>query len=790
MKKTILFIALSLACTLAHAQTQVIQYGPDIVRVLKGKDHKSYSIIMSPQKSETASFRWEEDSNGNLTFLSNDGKVLLRETGTASTPISEGVDKGHLAVSQTWRLDKDEQIFGLGQRREGQTMSQRGQSFRLWNTNTHTYIPYFTSEKGYGVYWDNAGETWFSDNADGTTFRSSVSDGVDYYFIYRDGTQDGVMAGIRQLTGQATMFPLWAYGFWQCRERYKTPDEVAEVLDEFRKREIPIDAIVQDWQYWGCDSNWNSMKFENPHYLNKIGDKAQMRFLPNDENADREIEKFNRLGQPRLKAPQDMVDYVHNNNAHIMITIWPDFGPWTKQYAELKKINALLPFDTWPRNRGVLVYDAFNPKARDIYWKYLTNLYKMGMDAWWTDSTEPDHFEHDGDSDYITHDGSWRSVKNAFSIVTNRGIYEHQRAMKGNQKRSLQMTRSGAFGIHHYGTFSWSGDIQSTWEEMKNQIPSGLNYVICGTPMWNTDLGGFFCWDYNNDPKNPWAQEINVRWMQWGTFMPLMRSHCSSPMVTEIYKYGEPGEWAYDAMKSAIQLRYRLLPYIYSTAGMTVQNSEVMMRPFVMDFPHDKKAILRDDEYMFGRSILVKPVTDPLYTWKDEKKKGHVFVSGNSKADENQFMKLAATPVDVYLPEGTLWFDLYTGARYNGGRQYKVAAPIDRIPAFVRAGSILPLGPSVQYSGEKDWSTLDVDIYPGSDGSFALYEDEGNNYNYENGKFSTITFTWNDTARTLTIADRRGTFNGMLTDRTFNLRLVGGQSKSIRYDGSELVVKF
>ena len=289
-----------------------------------------------------------------------------------------------------------------------------------------------------------------------------------------------------------------------------------------------------------------------------------------------------------------------------MISIWASFGPWTEQYRELKKMNALLPFETWPRNSGVMPYDVFNPKARNLYWKYLTHLYQMGFDAWWTDSTEPDHFEKPGDENYQTFDGSWLGVKNAFPLLHNKSIYEHQRAMKGNTKRSLQMTRSGSLGIQHYGTICWSGDVVASWDEMKNQIPSGLNFSLCGIPFWNTDLGGFFYWEFEQNPKNPAIQELQTRWMQWGTFMPLMRNHCSSPMVSELYEFGKQGDWAYDAMIKAIKLRYRLLPYIYSTAGDCVQNSGSMMRALVMDYAADKKASRLNDEYLFGRNILVK----------------------------------------------------------------------------------------------------------------------------------------------------------------------------------------
>lgn len=614
-------------------------YSPSIVRVVKAAKgssvkKKSYSVIMTPEVFENfkitntvdgislASDRITVNVNsttGEITFANSKGETLLKDTRTMLTPRTDEANKGKYKVAQTFILDKDEAVYGLGQLRDTY-MNQRGRKVELWNNNTHIYIPYFTSEKGYGLYWDNAGKSYYEDNEQGTTMTSEVGTCADYYFMYDDGSQDGVISAIRTLTGQATMFPLWTMGYWQCRERYKTSDELAGVVDKFRELQIPLDGIVQDWQYWGCDSNWNAMKFQNPYYINKVNDPAWTKYMPED------LKKLKAQGKPRLKSPAEMVKYVHNNNAHLMISIWANFGPWTEPFKELKKINALYPFDTWPRKSGTMPYDVFNPKARDIYWKYLTNLYNMGMDAWWTDSSEPDHFEKAGDENYQTYDGSWLSVKNAFPLVHNKGIYEHQRAMKNNYKRSFQMTRSASFGIQHYGTHSWSGDIQCSWDEMKNQVPSGLNFSLCGIPFWNTDLGGFFYWDYRNDPKNPALQEIHTRWLQWGTFMPLMRNHSSSPMQSEIYKFGNKGEWCYDAMVDAIKLRYRLLPYIYSMAGDCVQRSGTMMRALVMDFKNDHKATRLNDEYMFGRNLLVKPVTDPLYTWRDNKKNGHTII--------------------------------------------------------------------------------------------------------------------------------------------------------------------
>lgn len=793
-------------CRLVADQNVCITfYSPTIVRVVKSDaaltstpEKKSYSVILKPQVLNGVSTHTDGDmvtmqsayitvtlnqKTGEISFQSNNGTKLLVDAQTALTQRTDEANKGKYRIKQTFRLDKDEAIYGLGQLNNGQ-MNQRGLHQRLWNYNTYTAIPYFSSEKGYGVYWDNAGDSSFDDDETGTTLTSEVGICADYYFMYKDGTQDGVIASIRELTGQATMFPLWAMGFWQCRERYKTSDELAGVLDRYRELSIPVDAIVLDWQYWGCDSNWNAMRFQNPYYINKVGDPAYDKYLPED------MRNLKAQGEPRLKSPEEMVKYVHQNNAHLMITIWPTFGPWTQLYKDLDKIHALLPFDTWPQKVNAHPYDVYNPKARDLYWRYLTHLYQMGMDAWWTDSTEPDHFEREGDADYQTYDGSWRSVKNAYAMVHNKSIYEHQRAMKGNNKRSLQMTRSASFGIQHYGTFSWSGDIVSSWQTMKQQVPSGLNYTLCGIPFWNTDIGGFNYYEFDQTPKDPAVQELKARWMQWGTFMPLMRNHCCSPMVSEFYEFGQKGDWCYDAMVDAVKLRYRLLPYIYSNAGDCVQNSGSMMRALVMDYAADKKASRLNDEYLFGRNLLVKPVTTPLYTWKDNDKKGHTIYPD---------VKQAAAPIDVYLPQGNLWYDFWDNAVYDGGQSVQRLCPIDIIPVYVKAGTILPFGPEVQYSNEKAWDDLEIRVYPGADGTFTLYEDEGDNYNYEKGRFTEIQFAWDNASRTLSIAPRKGSYKGMLQDRTFRIVLVKPNSgkgnvpmketQTIRYTGQAVQVQ-
>lgn len=783
---------------------EIIFYSPSIVRVIKYPsaqmpDKKSYPIIKTPEKinivykrnGDKIQMKTENmlvtlhSSTGKVTYQTLQGNTLLseKELGTNFTPRKD-VTRDAFTVSQAFALQPEEAIYGLGQRQSG-AMNHRNQQVHLSNGNTNICIPYFTSEKGYGVYWDNPGISQFSDTPYETSFSSQVGECADYYFMYEDGTQDGVIACIRNLTGNAPMFPLWTMGYWQCRERYKSPDELCEVLDKYRELKVPLDGIVQDWQYWGCDSNWNAMKFMNPRYINKLDDKEALRYLPNGEDKTAKFDK------PRFKTPEEMIKYVHKNNAHLMISVWASFGPWTDQFKELEKMGALLKFETWPPKSGAHPYDPFNKDARDLYWRYLSHLHNMGIDAWWTDSTEPDHLNpKDSDFDLMTADGSFRSVHNAFPLATNQGVYNNQRAVS-NDKRVFQMTRSGYFGQQHYGALSWSGDVVSSWEVLRNQIPAGLNFTLCGIPYWNTDLGGFFGWEYNNDCTNVAYQELHARWFQWGCFMPLMRNHCSSPMMNEIWRFGKEGDWAYDAQKRFIDLRYRLLPYIYSLTGAVTHENGTIMRPLVMDFATDRKAILLDNEYMFGKNILVCPVTQPLYTKKVEGNKGVATVANIAKA---------SSPVQVYLPKGSKWIDFWTNEMIEGGREISRECPISIMPLYIKAGSILPLGPKVQYTSEKKWNDLDICIYPGANGEFTLYEDEFDNYDYEKGVFTSIRFTWDDANRTLTISDRNGSYPGMLKNRRFNLTVMkpGKQNaetvmikadKRVSYSGKKMSFK-
>ena len=718
-------------------QIELQFYSPSIVRVIKypeGKtcEKQSLSIIQTPQKTainikrqgDELSLKSEKlevllNLKTGIVAFANQTFQLLSEKKTAT--MFENVNDAGVetySISQSFALDKDEAIYGLGQQQQGK-MSKRNVKLNMIQGNTDDYVPFFLSEKGYGLFWDNYSPTVFEDNAEHTLFKSDVADGIDYYFMYGRNA-DAVIACMRTLTGQVPMFPLWIYGFWQSRERYKSQDELLDVVKKFRELTVTLDGIIQDWQYWGNNYLWNAMEFLNPGFYD----------------------------------PQKMVNDVHNLNAHIIISIWNSFGPMTKQYKELEKIDALFNFDTWPQSgsekwpprldypSGVKVYDPYNPAARDIYWKYLNKgIFSLGMDGWWIDSSEPDHFNpKPSDFDAKTYLGSFRKVRNAFPLMTVGGVYQHQRAL-ASEKRVFILTRSAFAGQQRYGANTWSGDVVASWDALRNQISAGLNFSLCGIPYWNSDIGGFFLWNFKNPLENADYRELHVRWIEFGAFCPMMRSH-GEGAPREIYQFGKKGNPTYDAIEKYINLRYSLLPYIYSTSWNVTAHQSSMMRALVMDFADDKQALNINDEYMFGSSLLVSPVTESI----------------KSK--------------NVYLPKGNGWYDFWTGEKFNGGQTINKEVPLDIIPLFVKEGTILPIGPKVQYAAEKKWDNLEIRIYEGANGEFTLYEDENDNYNYEKGIYSTIAFTWNEKHKTLTIGDCKGSFPGMPSNRKFNIVFV------------------
>ncbi len=775
MKRPIIALAsLLLSLTLGAQEVKVTFYTPGIVRIQKSDAatlataKKSFSVVAEPEDvkfSESGSadktyssslIKVSVSSDGKVTF-SVKGKKILSEADHYLTTRLQGMDEGSFVVGQKFKLDEDEPVYGLGILQDGE-LSLRGKNRYMRQDNTEDFMPVVQSVKGYGILWDNPSPTIFRDDASGMLFESEVGDRVDYYFIY-GGDADGVIAGIRKLTGTVPMLPLWSYGFMQSRERYKTQDEILGVLEGYRSRRIPIDCVIQDWQYWGNNYLWNAMEFLNE-------------------------------GFPDPKA---MVDEIHAKNAHLLISIWASFGPMTKPYRELAAKGHLLNFETWPQSglpywpprmdypSGVLPYDAFSGEARDIYWKHLLRLENLGIDGWWMDSTEPDHHSYkDSDLEIMTGEGSYRSVLNAFPILTVSGVVDNQLTV--SDRRPMILTRSAFTGQQRTGANTWSGDVQSTWDDFRHQIPAGLGYTLTGNPNFNSDIGGFFPGAYNKRgetascSRNPRFQELYVRWLQFSLFNPMMRSHGESSR-REIWEFGKEGEPVYDAILKFIKMRYTLLPYIYSTSWKVTSDNGSFMRALVMDFPKDKNVWNMGSEFMFGDAYLVAPVTKALYTsetrgWSEE--------TPDWTADKS---------FNVYLPKGASWYDYWTGKLHQGGRYVSVSAKLDDIPLFVKAGSIVPEGPDVQYCNEKPWDELVIKVYPGANGSFTLYEDEGDGQNYRKGEYSTIEFTLK--GRTLSIGERSGSFKGMPQKRVFKLVFAdGAASKEVEYSGDKMSINF
>ena len=789
MKSRIITVLMTLLAplTLCAQGVKIEFFTPSIVHVVKYPGQpvtpESKVIIAKPQQvaltqhgntTESAELKVQlNEKTGCLTFMTAKGKVLLREKSHTFTPLN-----------QTFTLDKGEAIYGLGTIQNGK-MNRRGEHKRMEQSNLEDFQNVIQSIKGWGIYWDNYAPTQFDDDARGMSLTSEAGDVIDYYFMY-GGSADGVIAKMRHLSGDVPMFPLWTYGFWQSKERYKSAAETESIVDKYRELQVPLDGIIQDWQYWGSNYLWNAMDFLAEDFANG----------------------------------KQMIQNVHQKHAHFMISIWASFGPQTQQFRELDAKGLLLPIETWPQSgishiwpprmdypSGVKVYDAFSPEARAIYWKYLKKLYDYGTDAWWMDSTDPDFFNpKESDYQHPVTGGTWRSLRNAFPLETVRGIYQAQRK-DDRGKRIFIMTRSSFAGQQHYGSNMWSGDVASSWEMLRNQIPAGLSFTLTGNPNFNTDIGGFFCGSYNTKgsgsaPKNPQFQELYVRWMQYGLFCPVFRSH-GADAPREIWQFGEPGTPVYQSIKNLIDFRYRLIPYLYSTASQVTNNNFSYMRPLFSDFAADKKVWDMTDEFMFGRSILACPIVEAQYTqekivkedamtgWDKKNLKIEELENGSNKQlqsfNPSTFESLKSAT--KYLPKGANWYDFWTGKLYKGGQNVVLTTRFDQVPMFVRAGSIVPLGPVMQYVGEKPWDNLEIRIYPGADAEFSLYEDEGDGYNYEQGYYSNIIFTWTDRTRTLHISARQGGYKGMILERKFTLMLPDGTTKTIDYSGNQVTVK-
>jgi len=553
---------------------------------------------------------------------------------------------------------------------------------------------------------------------DKTTFRSANAKSLDYVVFYGKNA-DEVIADYRDLSGNVPMLPLWAFGFWQCRERYTSGKHLVQTVEEFRRRALPVDVIVQDWQYWG-KHGWGVPQFDTTNYPN----------------------------------PEQFIKQLHDLNAQFSISVWENLDKKSEVAKEYLDKNLYLANSPW--------IDIYNPETQKTHWNALNkNLFSLGVDSWWMDATEPENDALVGKQTYF---GLGDFYRLTYPLFVSKAIYEGQRATDPS-KRVAIITRSAFAGQQRYGTINWSGDIGWNWDAFKRQIVAGLNFSLTGMPYWTTDIGGFFR-PGRGQYTDAKYHDILTRWFQWGTFNPIFRIH-GYQTETEPWKYGDT---VMNDMRSMLNLRYRLMPYIYSEAWQVSKNGSTMMRPMVMDFKNDSTAIGQSYQYMFGKSILVAPVTEA-----------------------------AVTEWNVYLPKSNGWYDFWTGKHFTGGQTIKADAPQDKIPLFVKAGSIVPMGKFMQYTSEKPMDTLEIRIYPGADGQFTLYNDEGNNYNYEKGKYTTVPFRWNEQQQTLTVDKQQGSYAGALKKCVLNIIWVNElngkgieispKAKTVVYTGEKISVR-
>ena len=724
---------------------------------------------------------------GSVRFLSADGASILSEApDNGAMMSSQGQEGAARGVERHFALSPGEALYGLGQHQEG-FFNLRDIPIRLLQANTDIAVPFLVSTKGYGLLWNNASLTDFNpttktiqldetgkgtfqsgpegvygfllsgnlrnrlrlsiddtrlidiDNmwvpssagaktrlaanksyriqaetggettlsvrmpSDGMGFRSDSGQAIDYYFMF--GPQPSqVVAEYREFTGAAPLLPRWAYGFWQCRERYASQQQILDTATEFRKRKIPVDVFVQDWQYWG-KYGWNAMRFDESAYPD----------------------------------PAAMMSALHRQDLHLVISVWAKFGAETEVNRQMERAHLLLTSDASTAEPGEANEhenwaDLFSPATQKEFWSQLDRgLFRFGLDGWWLDASEP---EGDPLKNDVTYLGPGKTVRNAFPLFETSAVYDGQRAADQN-KRVVILSRSAYAGQQRNASISWSGDISANWETLRRQIPAGLSFGVSGFPYWTTDIGGFF------RPADQYTSaayhELLIRWFEYGAFCPIFRIH-GYRSETEMWKYGPEVE---RILTEYDQLRYRLLPYIYSSAWGVTNRGEVLMKALPFVFPSDLTVRDIGDQFLFGDALLVNPVTQP-----------------------------DAIKRNVVLPAGGNWVDFWTGERYKGGQTVAVDAPLDRMPILVKEGSIVPVGPIVQSAAEAA-DPLEIRVYSGKDADFELYEDSGDGYAYEHSAYSTVRLHWNDRLHELTIADRVGKFPEMRANRAIQIVLVG-----------------
>lgn len=708
----------------------------------------------------TSSISARVDKNSlKVDFVDSAGKTILAE-GQRSAQAATVYGEDCYNIKQSFRYSAGEVLYGLGSFQSAD-MALNGKKITLLQKNRDDVVPVIVSTNRYGVIWDNYSYGEFNDTRGSYYLWSEVADEIDYFFIYGDNI-DSIVSAYRQLTGTAPMYPKWAFGYMQSKQKYNTQDEIVSVVKGFRERKFPLDLIVQDWLYWP-EGQWGQKSFDRKNYPD----------------------------------PAKMVKDIHDMDAKIMISIWPNMTKGTPDQIQLAKIHGLFADD---EHLNVLM-----PAARQLYWKQVNDsLISTGIDALWADCSEG--YDSDWTSpffklpdvklDQVNSDALKKMMNsgryiNVYALLHTKGLYEGWRSTT-SQKRVFILTRSTFAGMQRYAASYWTGDVSANWEDFRKQIPAGLNYCMTGLPYWTTDIAGYFIkhqpgWWFSNGAyekgqEDEGFKELYTRWFQFAAFCPLFRAH-GADFPREPWAFGAPESRTYQTLLKFTNLRYRLLPYTYSLAWKVTSENYTMMRALPFDFMSDSAVFNINDQYMFGPSIMVSPVVRPLYYHRN-----------NVKIDSSSYTR------EVYLPKGTEWFDFWTGKQFEGGQKVEADASYETMPLFVRAGSVIPMGPFIQYTTERS-DPIEIRIYPGADGEFAIYEDENDNYDYLKGFYSLITFQWNDAQKKLTINERKGSYPGMLEERMFNIVVVRENKgtgveipetfdKKIKYVGKKVVMNF
>ena len=664
------------------------------------------------------------ETNRNLTVRTSQGEELIHERPNLPRTYRPSEAQGLFHIEDRFGPDATEALYGLGQHQSGM-LNYRGSVVELGQNNTDVAIPLVVSSKGYAILWNTASFSYFDNRFPlELNLESMAAPQIDYYILY--GPQmDSIIHLYRSMTGHVPLFPEWAYGFFQSKDRYKTQAEILSIAAEYRSRHIPIDAIVQDW-FW-----WNPGHKGDPVYNSGYTDvPAELKTL-------------------------------HDEHVHAMISAWALMDPDSENFKQMVQKGFEID-DTQ-------AYDPTNPAARDFFWnQFVGKLFAQGWDAFWLDSSEPEEaWPHVGDAvlrDKQLHIGSGLEYTNVFPLEHTAGVAAHWK-QADPEKRVFLLTRSAFMGQQRVGATVWSGDVYSSWWALRRQVPAGLNFALSGYPYWTTDIGGYHPLNYAQTIP-PGYQELYERWFEYGAFCPVFRTHGHRDH-NELWVYDQ----VFPALVAVDRLRYRLLPYMYSLAWKVTSDDYTIQRPLVMDFRGDPATFEIGDQFMFGPDFLVSPV-----------------------------LTEHATSRSVYLPAGAEWYDFWSGERTTGGSSITVPAPLDRIPLDVRAGSILPLGPVIEYTGQAT-DPIELRVYPGADGAFTFYEDEGDSYRYEKGAHATVSIHWDDAAHTLTMGEREGSYTGMPSEHTFNVVIVSSghgvgpdatanPDKTIQYTGSRIEAKF